>query len=73
MTQIFQLKRYRQVARENLNSNLFNICLGAEMVDIEDKTVIFRSTELPDVEYIEFRFIREGVGVIKFEGYSIKE
>ena len=73
MTQVWQLKNYRAVARENLSHTLHHICLGAELIDAEGKAVTFRSTELPGVEYIDFRFTREAVGVIKFEGYDIKE
>lgn len=73
MTQVWQLKNYREVARENLSHTLHHICLGAELEDVDGKSVTFRSTDLPDVEYIDFRFVREAVGVIRFDGYEIKE
>lgn len=77
MTQVYQLPNYiKALKTAGVSSTLFNVCMNAELYDIvgeQGRTVLFRSIDLPDVEYVEFRFTRERVGVIRFDEYFVKE
>lgn len=77
MTQVYQLPNYiKAIQGAKLSPTMRNVCMGATLYDIrgkEGREVVFRSDELPNVEYTEFRFTRKAVGVIRFDGYDIKE